>query len=354
MARLSATLDEAVPTQGAWPPHAAGALVVALIAFACAMAPVGMAVAVVALGAGPHNWCEARYLLSRMPARWGPLRQYFVTGIGGVVALTAAYIALTWAGSSADIVWLALWHTALIGWIALLVMLRRQQPPRRDWLWLVPPGLLCLAAAWAQPVWTSVALMFLHPLLALAFLDRELSIRRLPWHDAYRTTLLLVPILIVGIWVTNRQPTFALRATADEPAIGNRQPAVQADPSAGRAGPPGPADGGWDAATLAGVPGTGPTVLAAHVFLESLHYIAWIVAIPLATGAVPWRLRRVPLAARSVQWRRLVTFALAAGLGLVVILWIAFAIDYELTRQVYFTLAIAHVLAEVPFLIRLL
>lgn len=95
-------------------------------------------------------------------------------------------------------------------------------------------------------------------------------------------------------------------------------------------------------------------MLATHVFLESLHYIAWIVAIPLATGAVPWRLRRVPLAARSVQWRRLVTLVLAAGLGLVVTLWIAFAIDYELTRQIYFTLAIAHVLVEVPFLIRLL
>ena len=34
------------------------------------------------------------------------------------------------------------------------------------------------------------------------------------------------------------------------------------------------------------------------------------------------------------------------------LLWIAFAIDYDTTRQVYFTVAIVHVLAEVPFLLR--
>jgi hypothetical protein len=35
-------------------------------------------------------------------------------------------------------------------------------------------------------------------------------------------------------------------------------------------------------------------------------------------------------------------------------LWGAFLADYPLTRDVYFTVATLHVLAEVPFLLRLL
>ena len=36
----------------------------------------------------------------------------------------------------------------------------------------------------------------------------------------------------------------------------------------------------------------------------------------------------------------------------VVVLWAAFIVDYAVTRDIYFTLAIIHVLAEIPFLIR--
>jgi hypothetical protein len=38
----------------------------------------------------------------------------------------------------------------------------------------------------------------------------------------------------------------------------------------------------------------------------------------------------------------------------VVILWVGFAADYAETRDLYFTIAIAHVLAEAPFLLRML
>jgi len=41
-------------------------------------------------------------MMARMPARWGRLRTYFLTGIGGVIGLTAAFAALPalsrWAG----------------------------------------------------------------------------------------------------------------------------------------------------------------------------------------------------------------------------------------------------------------
>ncbi len=312
----------------------AGATIVAVLGVACAAAPAGMAVAVVLLCAGPHNWCEARYFLSRMPGRWGPLRRYFLTGIAGVVTLTIAFVGLAvWSSRTASsdagttLLLLSLWHTGLIAWVAVLVALRQRQPPAREWRWLVPSGLLCLAAAWAQPVWTSVALVYLHPLLALVFLDRELGVRRLPWRPAYRTTLALIPLAVVLLWVATSPLEAASMATR---------------PEAQQAG------------AFLLPDGVAGSVLATHVFLESLHYLVWIVAIPLTTAAVPWNLRRVPLATRSTGWRRLLAGVLVAGLAGVAVLWIAFTIDYETTRQVYFTVAIAHVLAEVPFLLRLL
>jgi hypothetical protein len=45
---------------------------------------------------------------------------------------------------------------------------------------------------------------------------------------------------------------------------------------------------------------------------------------------------------------------LAFGVFVVAILWFGFSLDYATTRDVYFTVAIAHVLAEAPFLLRTL
>jgi multidrug resistance efflux pump len=42
------------------------------------------------------------------------------------------------------------------------------------------------------------------------------------------------------------------------------------------------------------------------------------------------------------------------ALAAVVFLWLSFSIDYSTTRDVYFTIAIAHVLAEAPFLLRMI
>ena len=314
-------------------PLAAALALLAALALVCASAPGGMAVAVVVLGAGPHNWFEARYLLSRMPARWGRLRAYFLTGICGVVVLAAAFAVLVMQSSalgpdpSRRLLWLALWHTALVSWIAALVMLRGAQAPRREWPWLVPVGLAYLAFAWAVPDWASVALVYAHPLLALVFLERELAVRRQRWLPVYRTALAMLPLAVALVWWTTPTLQAAIITESAEAA---------------------------QAGAFLLPDGVATVVLATHVFLESLHYIVWIVAIPIATAAVPWNIRRVPLAARSLAWRRGLGLVLAAGLALVAVLWIAFAIDYATTRQVYFTVAIVHVLAEVPFLLRLL
>jgi hypothetical protein len=39
---------------------------------------------------------------------------------------------------------------------------------------------------------------------------------------------------------------------------------------------------------------------------------------------------------------------------LVVALWLGFSVDYTTTRDIYFTVAITHVLAEAPFLLKML
>jgi hypothetical protein len=81
--------------------------------------------------------------------------------------------------------------------------------------------------------------------------------------------------------------------------------------------------------------------------------MAITLALPLvALGAAPWRLDGVPLARRSAAWRRGLATVLVVGGLVVAALWAGFLVDYPLTRSVYFTMALVHVLAEVPFLVR--
>jgi hypothetical protein len=96
-------------------------------------------------------------------------------------------------------------------------------------------------------------------------------------------------------------------------------------------------------------------LVATHTFLETLHYGVWLLAIPALTiGGRPWRLRDVPLARGSSRWRPVVIGLLACGAVGVLFFWLGFLADYPMTRDVYFTVAMVHVLAEVPFLLRLL
>jgi hypothetical protein len=109
-------------------------------------------------------------------------------------------------------------------------------------------------------------------------------------------------------------------------------------------------------------------LVSVHLFLELLHYAVWILALPLITpllvnkGGGQTRksserileLKTVPLARHPRGFPRLIPAALAIGVFVVVLLWIGFSVDYSTTRDIYFTVAIAHVLAEAPFLLKLL
>lgn len=305
----------------------------ALAALAAGALPVGVSVGAVALFAGPHNWLEARYVLGRLPARVGKLRSFFVLSATGIAGLTLGFAALAWAADAVE-PWLvgaayATWGTALVFWAAALVVMRSRTNPRFDGGWAWPLAFLVTAGVWACPAALAVGLVYLHPLMALVLLDRELGRSRRAWRPAYRRALLAVPVSLVGLWLL----------LGDAPGLPGADPVSAAVAYHAGAG---------------FVPGVSSHFLvAAHAFLEVVHYGAWVVLIPLVgLRGRPWAVGGIPAARRGRTAARVVGAVLLVGLLVVVALWAGFAADYGTTRTIYFTAAVAHVLAEFPFLLR--
>jgi hypothetical protein len=316
------------------------AVAIAAALFACLLAgwaPLGFSIVTVFLFAGPHNWMEGRYFLSQMPARWGPLRLYFLTGIGGVLLLAAAFAALPsidrWLGLDSEH-WLALlatWNSALVLWVAALATLRARFNPKRAWPWIWPAAGVLVALAWLWPRDWSLALVYLHPLVAIWFLDLELKRRRPAWRSGYHVALAFAALFFVSLfWRLGDAPNL-----------------------------PGDDALSWRIARHAGADLVGGVsshfLVAAHTYLEMLHYDVWCIALPLvAFREAPWKLANLPLGRRSHAWRLALGAVLLTGLFVAIALWAGFLADYPLTRDIYFTVAILHVLAEAPFLLRLL
>ena len=105
-------------------------------------------------------------------------------------------------------------------------------------------------------------------------------------------------------------------------------------------------------------------LVTVHLFLEMLHYAVWLVALPLIARVGQsvvqpdsrrvWQLASIPVARHSRGFPKLIGSLLVLGLAVVVLMWIGFSVDYATTRDVYFTVAIAHVLAEAPFLLKMI
>lgn len=339
-----------------------------LISCACLSAlfaswlPLQFSVVTVFLFAGPHNWFEFRYFLTRLPVRFGKSRKFFLTAFAGIGFLTLAYVALPVLysfGIFSDRAWptiLASWNTLLLLWLGVLVWLRGKNKFRRDWSWAIPVALGLCSLNWLAPEFFSLGVVYLHPLVALWFLDRHLARTRPHWLPAYRGCLCLLPLLLAGmVWQLARTPAL-------------------------------PDDNGlfWRITQHAGaqlLPNVSSHVLVStHVFLEMLHYGVWLIALPLIArrqitvgahlsvrpgqtsrsaptngdGGRIWNVRNVPLARHPRGFPKLVATALVFGVFLVAILWFGFSVDYATTRDVYFTVAIAHVLAEAPFLLKML
>jgi hypothetical protein len=319
---------------------------VGLSAFLASWLPLQVSIVTVFLFAGPHNWFELRYFLMRLPVRFGKSRNFFLTAFAGIGFLSVTYIALPvlytlnfWpAGAWSNV--LAAWNTLLLFWLAALVWLRGKQKLKRDWTWGLPVAFALCSLNWLGPEMFSLAIVYLHPLVALWFLDRHLRRTRPEWLRAYRSCLALLPLVVVAmLWQLSRGP-----ALPDNNGLF------------------------WRITQHAGtdlLPKISSRALVAvHVFLEVLHYGVWLLALPLIvpvglndgvrSGRRFWIMKTVPLARHPRGFPRLVTTALGFGSLLTVLLWLGFSLDYATTRDVYFTVAIAHVLAEAPFLLRML
>ena len=317
----------------------AGACLLAASAALAGWAPLWLSVTTVFVFAGPHNWAELRFFITRLPARLGRSRGYFALAAAGVFGLTCAYAGLALgagAGVWGDAGWDAatsLWETAAVAWVVGLVALRGRTRPRGGaWVWALPAGCALAGLSWLAPQGFALALVYLHPLVALWFLDRQLRRTRREWVGAYRACLALLPLALGVLW---------WRLAGAAPLPEETDLALRIVRHAG--------------ADI--VPAVSTHLLVStHVFLETLHYGVWLVGVPLAagTGLAPWRAASVPLARRGRGRPRLIRALLAAGGAAVLLLWLCFLADYTTTRDLYFTVAMAHVLAEVPFLLRTL
>jgi len=299
--------------------------------------PLQMSIVTVFLFAGPHNWFEARYFLMRLPARFGRSRNFFIVAFSGIGLLTLTYVSLPalyyaniWSGAN----WpnaIAIWNTLMILWISALVLMRGKQKANRDWFWVLPLAFLLCSANWLSPELFSLAIVYVHPLVALWFLDRHLRRTKPEWSPAYRRCLMFLPLLVVAmLWQLSRTSSL----TDDNGLF-------------------------WRITQHAGaelLPNVSSHMLVStHVFLELLHYGVWIVALPLigATGAI-WNVKTIPIASHSRGFPKVIGAILVCGFFAVALLWLGFSANYTLTRDIYFTIAMAHVLAEAPFLLRMI
>ena len=333
-----------------WPqttPTKISAKVFAAIVVLCVMAsaafaswlPLQVSIVTLFLFAGPHNWFELRYFLMRLPVRFGRSRNFFLTAFTGLGVLTLTYLSLPFIynaavfSEEASSVIIASWNTALLFWLALLVWLRSRQKRRANWTWTIPVGLALCSLNWLGPDLFSLAIVYVHPLIALWFLDRHLRRARPSWSRAYRCCLWLLPLVLTAmIWQLSRMA----------PLVDDNGLFWRITQHSG-------------AEVLPQV--SSHMLVSVHMFLEMLHYGVWILALPLIgrIGSAPfWEVRTVPIARHPKGFPRIVAGVLIVALVAVGVLWFGFSIDYATTRDIYFTVAIAHVLAEAPFLLRML
>jgi hypothetical protein len=112
---------------------------------------------------------------------------------------------------------------------------------------------------------------YLHPLIAMWFLERQIRRTKPEWLRGYHICLATIPIFLLVLWV----------ALSSQPNLSEETRLF------------------WRIAQHAGseiLPGLSSRLLVAtHVFLESIHYFVWILLIPLVDRrAIPWRLRDIP------------------------------------------------------------
>ncbi len=302
-------------------------------------APVVLSIVIVFLFAGPHNYAEARYFLTRLPARMGRLKTFFLTSFAGIVTLSVTFPLLTrlpvwFQWPPGTFIWLVgLWNSAFVLWCTALVDMRSRQAPRHDWCYAWPIGIAIIGLTWLSPLMLPFALVYAHPLMGLWILDRELKKSSAALQRVYRLCVCLLPLFLGALWMLAGR--WQIVAWQISPQIHDQIVRHSALPFMSEQ--------------------YGQRLVAIHAFLELLHYGIWLIAIPLVSGRVfSSEFATIPVMKSSEFLRTSIRVLLLASVFVVVTLWICFLADYSTTRDVYFAIATFHVLAEIPFLLRLL
>lgn len=285
--------------------------------------------------AGPHNWIELRYFVSRLPSRFGPFRNFFASSFSGVVLLGIAYAGLIAANRahaldySGSIFLFQSWIFAFFSWLVCLVVFR--QGKSRVAKFLIPFILLAASCSLAQPLAFGLSLVYLHPLIGLFILDRELSRSRKSWLKPYRIALCTVPLfLLLLVNQLTQAEALSQASLLDQQIVRHAGSSILKSVST-------------------------HLLVSVHVFLEMIHYAVWLIAIPLATSAwTKWRFEQVLTKRHPAAISKMIPAVFAGSSLLVMGLWLGFSSDYSATRDLYFTVAIFHVLAELPFLLWML
>lgn len=307
-------------------------------AIAIGLFPLQASIATIFLFAGLHNWLEFRYFVGRMPLRWGRSTPFYLTAIVGVISLAVLYW-IAYAGSGTwlwgSVEWslfASIWNTLLVVWLLILYSLRKRNArANHSWLLLLSIALFVASFAWLAPLYCSLALVFIHPLIAMWFLERQIRRTKKEWLRAYHVCLAAVPLFVVGLAVClSRQPHLPddheLFGRISQHAGSQLLPMISSH-----------------------------LLVAVHVFLETIHYFVWLLLIPLVDRrSIPWKLNAIPAFSHSRGWPKLVLGIFAVGAIVAFVLWAGFVMDYSMTRDIYFAVAILHVLAEFPFLIKML
>lgn len=308
-----------------------------LLAILIGAFPLWASIITIFVFAGVHNWFEFRYFAARMPLRWGKSRLFYSVGIGGVIVLTFAYLLIyfgsgnwLWSAESWQISVLC-WNTAFVLWVGALFYLRGRQKPKTDWTLAFAAAFFVCAFVWLAPQYFSLSLVYLHPFVAMYFLERQLRRTKKEWLRAYHFCLATIPFFVLVLYF----------AFASAPNLSNETNLF------------------WRISQHAGseiLPNISSHFLVAtHVFLETIHYTVWILLIPLIDRrAIPWRFKEIPFFANKNGFPKIAFTVLAFSILLVFALWFGFSINYETTRDIYFAFAMAHVLAEFPFLVKML
>jgi len=302
---------------------AASIIVIVACAVFAATAPTKASLIAFALFGGLHNFVEIRYFLSRFPSRLGPLKPFFITSVIGVsllFTLELATIVLVRmriiSSHSLNPLWL-IWNELLILWILALSAMRYRDSIRQILPGNIMIALLASVGNLLSPYLFTLSISYVHPLIGLWIMDRELLRSRKDWVNQYRCALMLVPVSAgcVVWWLQGHSI------------------------SGGIFGAPAFASAG------------SPMFVGLFAFLQMVHYGVWIFAIPIASQSWKrWRLESLAVLRGRPSLRRLAAMAICLGMLAVAVFWMGCAIDPQTTNEVYATIAIFHILAEVPLL----